>query len=222
MEIKISKIKINFDDSLSPKDAESIRGFLGRLFWENPYVHHHNTDGSLIYQYPKLQYKVINQSFLLIGFLEGEEIIKKIFIELEQFNIEGKWQLIIEKKFEVTKSDFGIAERSNIYRFLTPWLALNEKNYEQYQKLGTWAKRKALLEKIIIGNLISIAKSLGYTVSHMICPDIIKTKEVAVKLKGIPMIGFMGEFAVNFDIPDYWGIGKSVSRGFGTVIKVLE
>jgi len=22
---------------------------------------------------------------------------------------------------------------------------------------------------------------------------------------------------VNFEIPDYWGIGKSVSRGFGTV-----
>lgn len=26
--------------------------------------------------------------------------------------------------------------------------------------------------------------------------------------------------SVNFEIPDYWGIGKSVSRGFGTVMKV--
>ena len=34
------------------------------------------------------------------------------------------------------------------------------------------------------------------------------------------MLGFFGTFSVNFEIPDYWGIGKSVSRGFGTVKKV--
>ncbi|MBW2005424.1 MAG: hypothetical protein JRI72_12640, partial [Deltaproteobacteria bacterium] len=28
---------------------------------------------------------------------------------------------------------------------------------------------------------------------------------------------FYSAFSVNFEIPDYWGIGKSVSRGFGTV-----
>jgi len=32
-------------------------------------------------------------------------------------------------------------------------------------------------------------------------------------------MGFLGTFSVNFEIPDYWGIGKSVSRGFGTVKK---
>jgi len=36
-------------------------------------------------------------------------------------------------------------------------------------------------------------------------------------LKSTPMLGFLGTFSVNFEIPDYWGIGKSVSRGFGTV-----
>ena len=34
------------------------------------------------------------------------------------------------------------------------------------------------------------------------------------------MLGFLGAFSVNFAIPDYWGIGKSVSRGFGTVIRI--
>jgi len=32
------------------------------------------------------------------------------------------------------------------------------------------------------------------------------------------MIGFLGKFQVNFNIPDYLGLGKSVSRGFGTII----
>lgn len=32
------------------------------------------------------------------------------------------------------------------------------------------------------------------------------------------MRGFLGTFTVNFEIPDYWGVGKLVSRGFGTVV----
>lgn len=37
------------------------------------------------------------------------------------------------------------------------------------------------------------------------------------------MMGFKGTFAVNFvrlrRMPDYIGLGKSVSRGFGTVLR---
>lgn len=33
------------------------------------------------------------------------------------------------------------------------------------------------------------------------------------------MSGFLGTFSVNFEIPDYWGIGKSVSRRVGTIVK---
>ncbi len=36
------------------------------------------------------------------------------------------------------------------------------------------------------------------------------------------MLGFLGTFSVNFEIPNYWGIGKSVSRGFGTVIRQMS
>jgi hypothetical protein len=62
-----------------------------------------------------------------------------------------------------------------------------------------------------------MSKSLGYTVPGPIKANIGKLKEVPTSLKGTPMLGFLGTFSVNFEIPDYWGIGKSVSRGFGTV-----
>jgi len=47
-------------------------------------------------------------------------------------------------------------------------------------------------------------------------------KEVPTSLKFTPMLGFLGTFSVNFSIPDYWGSGKSVSRGFGTIMKVIR
>jgi hypothetical protein len=53
---------------------------------------------------------------------------------------------------------FGILN-TMLLLLLTPWLALNEKNYEQYMKFGTWSERKELLENILIGNILSVSKS---------------------------------------------------------------
>ena len=103
------------------------------------------------------------------------------------------------------------------YRFLTPWLALNEENHRKYQRLRSWNEKKEMLSKILIGNIIAMSKGLGYTVPAPIEVELGRLREVPARLKGTPMIGFLGDFKVNFEIPDYLGLGKSVSRGFGTV-----
>jgi len=220
MDIKILKLSIELDSRLSMSDAEKVRGYLGNLFWDNPYAHQHKPDGSFIYQYPCIQYKVVDGSCLLIGFKEGLEIVKKTFHDLQSINIDGKWEEISSKGLESYTISFSILTDPRPYSFLTPWLALNEKNYEKYQMLGSWAKKKELLGKILIGNIISMSKSLGYTVPAPIEVNIHHLNEVKTSLKGTPMLGFLGTFSVNFEIPDYWGIGKSVSRGFGTVVKM--
>ncbi|MEW6006895.1 MAG: CRISPR-associated endonuclease Cas6 [bacterium] len=63
---------------------------------------------------------------------------------------------------------------------------------------------------------------MGYTVPEPIKAEIDKIEEVQTSLKGTPMLGFLGDFSINFDIPDYWGIGKSVSRGFGTIVRNIQ
>jgi hypothetical protein len=220
LEIRIFRLTLDSNNLLKLSDAERIRGYLGKIFWDNPYAHQHKSDGTFIYQYPRVQYKIIDSSCLLVGFSEGLEIVKKTFHDLKVFNLDGKWEEILSKGLESYTASFNVSDDHLSYSFLTPWLALNEKNYEKYQKLGTWSKKKQLLESILIGNIISMSKSLGYTVPEPIKADISKMKEVPTSLKATPMLGFLGTFSVNFEIPDYWGIGKSVSRGFGTVIKV--
>jgi len=220
VEIEIIKLTIEVDKQLSISDAGKIRGFLGYLFWNNPYAHQHESDGSFVYRYPCIQYKVIEGACYLIGFKEGIEIVKKAFNELKSININGRWDEILIKGLENYKESFSLASNQVTYSFLTPWLALNEKNYEKYQKYGSREKRKELLEGILIGNLLSMSKSIGYTVTEPIRTEIKNFKEVGTRLKDVPMIGFLGTFSVNFEIPDYWGIGKSVSRGFGTIKKI--
>ncbi|MFB3897691.1 MAG: CRISPR-associated endonuclease Cas6 [bacterium] len=220
MEIKAIRLILSIDLELKRNDAEKIRGFLGHLFWDNPYAHQHREDGSLIYSYPCVQYKVIDKHCVLIGFNEGMEILKKTFLDLKALNLDGDWQEILSKSLDSYTICFSISTEPLQYSFLTPWLALNEKNYQIYQQLGGWQKKKELLEKILIGNLISISKSLGYTVPEPIKMKIEYLKETPATLKGVPMLGFLGTFSVNFALPDYWGIGKSVSRGFGTIKRI--
>lgn len=199
--------------------ADKLRGFFADKFGEYTLIHQHLTNNELLYKAPLIQYKIFNGNPFVLGINEGADVLQEIHEDIDYFKI-GRSEYQIKEKHIVLKTDYlGTADNNIPYSFLTPWLALNEKNYEQYQKLGTWAKRKELLEKILIGNIISMSKSLSYTVPEPIKPNIIKIKEVNTKLKCTPMLGFLGTFSVNFEIPDYWGIGKSVSRGFGAVKK---
>ena len=73
-----------------------------------------------------------------------------------------------------------------------------------------------MLSKMLVGNLLSMSKGLGYTVPARIEAET-TLNSIKTKLKRVEVIGFIGSFRTNFEIPDFFGIGKSVSRGFGTV-----
>lgn len=166
-----------------------------------------------------MQYKVVNEKPFVLGINEGAEILRQIYEEIDYLTIGNANYKITHKRLILTDGEFATAPHPVSYTFLTPWLALNEENYEKYQRLGSEEKRRELLKKVLVGNILSIAKSLGYTVEEKIQAEIKRIREAPTSLKGVPMLGFLGEFAVNFEIPDYWGLGKSVSRGFGTIIK---
>ncbi len=221
--MKVKTLIFNFKCSESIKGPpDKLRGFFADKFGEYRLLHQHLTSNELLYRAPLIQYKIFDGNPFVLGINEGAEVLQKIHEDIDYLRI-GRFEYQITEKTIIFKTDhFGIINDDLSYTFLTPWLALNEKNYEKYQKYGAWAKRKELLEKILIGNIISMSKGLGYTVPEPIKAEIHGLKETQTSLKGTPMLGFLGTFSVNFEIPDYWGIGKSVSRGFGTVKRVRE
>jgi hypothetical protein len=66
---------------------------------------------------------------------------------------------------------------------------------------------------------MAMAKTFHYFVSSKITVNT-QLKEITIKFKGKEIIGFLGNFQVNFYLPDYIGLGKSVSRGFGTIKRI--
>ncbi|MBM4330972.1 MAG: hypothetical protein FJ117_07050 [Deltaproteobacteria bacterium] len=219
--ISLCILKLKFDRPLDRKvKTKDLRGAVSNLYPEERLLHQHRENGKIDYHHPLVQYKIINGNCLLVGFKDGAKLLANLDLAAKTLFLGCGNYTILTTELEFHHTPIKTTETVQSYSFLTPWLALNEKNYEKYQMLGTWGKKKQLLEKIMIGNIISMSKSLGYTVPAPIEANIYYLKEVKTSLKGTPMLGFLGTFSVNFEIPDYWGIGKSVSRGFGTIKKV--
>lgn len=214
--IDVAILKMLASRSLELYEASAIRGYLGRIFSEEPLLHHHSGDKGLLYTYPKVQFKIIEGKVHIVGIEEGVSVINNINSKIGHLVLETNKIEFYAPELTVTAKEFGSIGKEHRYIFVTPWLALNEENYSRYKKRNNIEKRKQL-ESIIVGNILSISKGLEYVVTDELKASIIDIKEVRAKLKGTPMLGFLGSFSVNFEIPDYWGIGKSVSRGFGTI-----
>ncbi|MBM4146280.1 MAG: hypothetical protein FJ240_08415 [Nitrospira sp.] len=221
MIIKQAILKLHTDTPLAGH-GNSLRGYIANQFPQFDMLHNHNKDETLLYLYPRIQYRIIDGIAYLIGIDEGVPLIRLIEEKINSITLKDHDYTIKKKELVSEDSQFGISESLINYCFINPWLALNEKNYHEYMKMGSQRKRYSILRDILKGNLLSLSKSLGYVVDEQIKVATLLLEENECSLKGTPMLGFLGTFSVNFEIPDYWGIGKSVSRGFGTVKQVTE
>jgi hypothetical protein len=150
------------------------------------------------------------------------QVFTEIFMSLDEIDIEGDTIPVNEKDFKIETVDFGFSEETYMYEFLSPWMALNQKNYSIFKKLNTLEEKKALLKRILTGNILSMAKYLGCHLEpdQRIQSDL-SFRQLKTTLKGKSMLGFEGVFKTNFHLPDYSALGKSVSRGYGCIKKCI-
>ena len=215
MKLNICRLEL-LNIKMKPRDSEKIRGYLGHKYEELDILYNHKNN-KFIYRYPKVQYKIINNKPIILGINDGANIITNIGINDDMLIIGDKSINTFEKKISINNNEYGISADYIKYEFLSPWVALNQKNIDIYRNCSDMEKEE-MLKKILIGNIISMSKGLNYTVSDEV-KCWVNLKKVDVNIKNIKHTGFMGEFKVNFSIPDYLGLGKNVSKGFGTIKK---
>lgn len=197
-----------------------VRGFIGNVYKDFPILHNHYSNDKFLYSYPYVQYKIINGNIVIVGIDEGAELIKKIAPELSTLSLDKEYK-IKEKIIHEKEYDIKPTSEEKHYKFVTPWLGLNQKNYQKYANSTSWKDKKEILNKILVGNLLSMSKGLGIIVNKRLYA---KTHfdEKIVNYKGVKMNAFKGEFKVYYDIPDYFGLGKGVSQGFGCVKQIND
>lgn len=214
--------KISFPDiQLKTRDAHKLRGYFGSLFKEHsPLLHNHYDNGELRYQYPLVQYKVLDKTPTLVAIEEGAELLTRLFLKINSIQVDGRTYAIHSKQIENQKVQIGYSESLMEYRFNTYWMGLNQDNHKKYLKFNA-SQKEELLNRILIGNILSVYKSLDIFLS----PDQkLMTKHrlsrTSTRFKNQDMLVFSGEFITNALLPDDIGLGKSVSRGFGSISKI--
>ena len=140
-------------------------------------------------------------------------------MELNNIKIGDKEETVFEKSITLKEEEFGVARDYIDYQFLSPWMALNQENYEKYKIMNRFEQMQSL-KHILRENLKTISKGFDYTI-----PDIEDVKvdgnfvKKEVNFKNMKMVCFTGSFLTNFYLPEFLGIGKQVARGFGVVRK---
>ncbi len=218
MQIPIAYISFP-EISLHPHYGHKLRGYFGNLFKEkSPILHNHYDDGKLRYKYPLVQYKIVNGIPMLVGISEGAELLIDLFLKINELDLEDKKFRIYSKNIQNKIYEPGISENLIDYKFNLPWMALNQKNFDKYNTLLPGKERAEFLNKILIGNILSFYKGVGFTINNQIYAKVDVTEKISA-FKNRKMTVLVGGFLTNAVLPDLIGLGKAVSRGFGTIKK---
>ncbi|ACL70267.1 CRISPR-associated endonuclease Cas6 [Halothermothrix orenii] len=222
MELKVVQLTYDLEEDLPLSYGHKLRGYFAHEF-EEVLFHQHKKDGGLRYKYPLIQYKIINNKPVIIGLGSGGDLIIEHFLSIDKIVLGDKKFLNPSGKLKVDSIELKVNNKYDMppykYSFISPWLGLSQKNYNIYKTRiegGTKDEKVKFLKKIITGNILSFAKGVGWWIEESII-TVPKLREIPVNFKNQTMIGFVGEFYSNVFIPEYIGLGKSTSRGFGTL-----
>lgn len=217
MEHKITIV--SFDQKISTKDLTGFRGAIASMHPDNALYYNHENN-SVIYRYPLIQYKFIEGKASVVGIDEGADFLEKDFQygKTYHLNINGR-----EYDFEVIdkKSIYYIPESYDQpckYYFIKGWLPLNQENYNTYINLESISDKISLLDKILSANILSLFTGFDYYSEKQSQANILEiVSSRAIQYKGNDMLSFDVRVKCNANLPEFCGIGKGSSRGFGIV-----
>lgn len=203
------------------QDAAKLRGYIGNTFKEYPILHNHYNESKLLYSYPLVQFQVINGEASILGIEEGANLLKKLAPQINELKLNDSYYRVEDCILNEKEYNVGPSRKELHYKFCTPWLALNTKNHTKYKSIESWKDRKLFLNNILVGNILSMSKGLGIIVDRKLYVKSI-LKPCSARFKSIHMLGFTGEIKVKYNIPDFFGLGKGVSQGFGIIKRIFD
>jgi hypothetical protein len=225
MNQRVAILTIRFVNPLQQKEIVLFRGAVVAMLQNNNVLFHNHTDDGFRYAYPLIQYKRINGRAAIVCVGEGTEAIGEFFSSVRalratplqignlDFSLELDTVKAEQMLVQVWESEF-------VYQ-LRKWLPLNQENHHRFSENEDLKSRCEFLEKILVGNILSFAKGLGIHFDKEVKVSILNFEERGeIRLKMINFASFDVKFKSNVSIPNFVGLGKGVSHGFGTCVKL--
>lgn len=220
---KIRVLQIEFEDEIAAYEIPFFRGAIVKIAGKENILFHNHKNDKLLYKYSLIQYKRNNKRPMIVCIEEGVDEVHHFF-EKKQLGIllgERQYELKI-KNLIMNQFTMQVWDKSFRY-YLRNWLALNQKNYNEYNKITNEIEQIEFLEKILIGNILSFAKGINWLLEKQIKLRISEISDrKVINIKSTKRDVFSLVFTTNIFLPNYIGLGKNTSVGYGIVKQIRK
>lgn len=194
------------------EEVIGLRGYILNQFNEKIEYHNHISKYNFNYKSPLIQYKIINGQLAIVVFDKMIEAVKRDLESLNKINIFGEeYPFKLISKIETL--EIGIVDSLQRYAFELPWMAINQNNMELYKE-GNFN-----LNNQLRNNMIEIFKALDIFAEKQVMVNGVFEKNIK-NYKENDFVVYEGSFVTNVNLPDYIGLGKRKSIGYGTISSV--
>lgn len=207
---------LKFRNQLQPNEIKWFRGAVIHALSKDNVLFHNHIDKNYRYAYPLIQYKLINRCATILCIEEGVEAIGNFFSNYNNLIQIGEKNMSLEIDY-LRPSVFLLEVTERVSRYsLHRWIPLNHENYQIYRTLEKDEQRIHLLQKILIGNILSCLKGLNiYLDKRITCRIQEITRMYTISNKGVNLLAFDLIFTANLSLPPYIGLGKNASINCG-------
>ena len=217
--MKLRTLLITFSNNLEKTPLTAFRGaIVEKVGRENLLFHNHLGNDTYLYKYPLVQYKIIRKRPAIFCLDAGVEEIHKFFGQKNWvIDLNGVESRLEVEDLNLSSTELAVNGSLKTYT-INRWQALNEANYRKYRGLDSMVERIQMLERILIGNILSFAKGVDWQISENIELKILDIPIIkTARFKNISVEVFNLTFQCNVSLPDWMGLGKGASTGFGII-----
>lgn len=215
---KLKFLRIAFTPEITPVELPLFRGaVIAAVNRANVLFHNHQDEG-FRYSYPLIQYKRQQRKPVLICLDEGADAIHELFQQrVRQLRLGQRHIELDIEAINLREITLQVWDRPFQYR-IHHWLALHGPVYQDYRNKATDQERLQLLESVLRGNILSMAKGLGWYIERRVEVRIHRLLGTrVVDFKETQMSAFDVEFECNVLLPSGIGLGKGAALGYGTI-----
>jgi hypothetical protein len=221
----IRYLSVQFDQQIKPEEVRFFRSaVIEKTERKSDLFHNHQgNDQKVIYRYPLIQYKPLEEGRAgIICLEEGTDDIHQLFrVRNLNLRIGRKQRTFKVADMQLRYFDASLTDSPITYKIVN-YLPFNQQRYARWQSLaGQDDARAELLTATLRGNILAFAKGINWWIDGRVH---VSLKQIGlprvVQFKEQSLLAFDLQFTTNVSLPLWIGLGKGVSVGHGTITPI--
>lgn len=204
-----------FTDRPYTHTGTHLRGALLGQFPDRELLHNRRADG--VARLPEVRYVVDDGIASVVAVGAGRDELLEPFRQVQRLPVPDGEYRVLGSEIHDEPVDIGTVDDLRVYESITPWLALNQANHARYAETASPRDRRAMLDRILVGNLLVAFRQIGVEIprTERVHARVTAAEERPIRVRDNTFLALRVTFAANVAWTSWLGLGKQVAKGFG-------